>query len=83
VRIILLEQNTKKVGLQINTTKTEVLIKTRANNPTVQNITIGVQKIDAVKLILAQQSLATVMKWKRSRVGYAERTNYTMHFYQY
>jgi sorting nexin-29 len=46
---ILIEQNAKKVGLQINTTKTKVLTQTRANNPTVQNITIGVQKIDAVK----------------------------------
>jgi hypothetical protein len=46
---ILLEQNAKKIGLQINTTKTKVLTQTRANNPTVQNITIGVQKIDAVK----------------------------------
>jgi hypothetical protein len=46
---ILLEQNAKKVGLQINTTKTKVLTQTCANNPTVQNITTGVQKIDAVK----------------------------------
>jgi hypothetical protein len=46
---ILLEQNAKKVDLQINTTKTKVLTQTRANNPTVQNITIGVQKIDALK----------------------------------
>jgi hypothetical protein len=46
---ILLEQNAKKVGLQINTTKTKVLTQTRANNPTVQNITIGEQKIDEVK----------------------------------
>jgi sorting nexin-29 len=38
---ILLEQNTKKIGLQINTTKTKVLKQTRANNPMVQNITIG------------------------------------------
>jgi hypothetical protein len=42
---ILLEQNAKKVGLQINTTKTKVLTQTRANNPMVQNITIGVQKL--------------------------------------
>jgi hypothetical protein len=38
---ILLEQNAKKIGLQINTTKTKVLTQTRANNPMVQNI-IGV-----------------------------------------
>jgi hypothetical protein len=42
---ILLEQNAKKIGLQTNTTKTKVLTQTRANNPTVQNITIGVQKM--------------------------------------
>jgi hypothetical protein len=46
---ILLEQNAKKIGLQINTTKTKVLTQTRGNNTAVQIITIGVQTIDAVK----------------------------------
>jgi hypothetical protein len=34
-------------------------------------------------LTLAQQSLTTVMKWKRPRVEYTEQTNHTMHCYQH
>jgi sorting nexin-29 len=41
---ILLEKNAKMVSLQINTTKTNVLTQTRANNTAVQNITIGVKQ---------------------------------------
>jgi hypothetical protein len=46
---ILLEQNAKKIGLQINATTTKVLTQTSANNQTVENITIGIQKVYAVK----------------------------------
>jgi sorting nexin-29 len=46
---VLLEQNAKKVGLQINTTKTKTLTQTRSNNPTEQNIIICEQSTDAVQ----------------------------------
>jgi sorting nexin-29 len=45
---ILLEQNAKKAGLQINTAKTKALTQTHCNNPMEQNI-IGEQRNDAVQ----------------------------------
>jgi hypothetical protein len=78
MRIIRLEQNAKKVGLQINTTKTKVLTQTRANNPTVQNITIGVQKIDAVKRFTVITSNCNEMEEIQSRICRANKLYYAL-----